>query len=151
MASLRGDIRLLRGSIESAGCEETPISKGRWLMFHNRRVWCVSSVANAEELARKLTETTWCCCAAFVLGEYLWLNDSTSPDGAQEYAVLKRNGRHGTPIQIESITFGWCGETQALEYILETLDGKDDQSLFRRDVVPLLEAPKQHGRCTHCQ
>ena len=56
-------------------------------MFHNKRVWCVSPVASAEELARKLTETTWCCCTAFALGDYLWLNDSTSPDGAQEFAI----------------------------------------------------------------
>ncbi len=57
------------------------------VMFHERRVWSVSPVASAEELAKKLTEMIWCCCNAFELGGYLWLNDSTCPDGAQEYAV----------------------------------------------------------------
>ena len=80
--------------------------------MHENRVWCVSEVATAEELVRLLTETTWCCCTGFQIGSYLFLNDSTSPDGAQEYAVCKRLDDGGL-IQIESITFGWCDEAQA--------------------------------------
>lgn len=119
-------------------------------MLHDRRVWCVSDVDSAEELARKLTETTWCCCTAFQLGEYLFLNDSTSPDGAQEYAVVKRMGDNGRPEQIESITFGWCDAAKALEYIHETLAGHYDRSGFQCQVAPALETPEQHGRCAHC-
>ena len=119
-------------------------------MFHHRRVWCVSPVASAEELAKKLTEMTWCCCTAFELGDYLWLNDSTSPDGAQEFAVLKKDGGNGKPVQIESITFGWCDEATALEYIRTTLAGKDDNNTFRREVDPVLQSPAEHGRCAHC-
>ena len=119
-------------------------------MFHHRRVWCVSPVASAEELARMLTEMTWCCCNVFELGGYLWLNDSTCPDGAQEYAVLKRDGGNGKPVQIESITFGWCDEAKALEYIRDTLDGKDDLHSFRKEVDPVLQSPAEHGRCHHC-
>ena len=119
-------------------------------MLHNHRVWCVSPVPSAEELARKLTETTWCCCTAFALGDYLWLNDSTSPDGAQEFAIVKRDGGNGTPVQIESITFGWCDEAKSLEYIRDTLAGRDDHHSFRRDVTPVLQTPEQHGRCAHC-
>jgi hypothetical protein len=119
-------------------------------MFHSNRVWCVSPVDSAEDLARKLTEVTWCCCTGFEFGGYLWLNDSTSPDGAQEYAVLKRNGDHGKPVQIESITFGWCDQAKALEYIRQTLAGKDDVNDFRREVDPVLQTPDQHRRCGHC-
>ena len=119
-------------------------------MFHDHRVWCIGEVTTAEELARKLTETTWCCCTAFVLGEYLFLNDSTSPDGAQEYAVVKRTGGNGRPEQIESITFGWCDAAKALAYIQETLAGHYDGGDFRREVAPVLESPEQHGRCAHC-
>jgi hypothetical protein len=119
-------------------------------MFHSDRVWCVGPVGSAEELARKLTETTWCCCTAFELGGYLWLNDSTSPDGAQEYAVVKQDGPHGKPVQIESITFGWCDEPKALAYIRHTLAGGDDHHDFRRDVEPSLQTPAEHGRCSHC-
>lgn len=93
---------------------------------------------------------TWCCCNAFELEGYLWLNDSTCPDGAQEYAVLKRDGGNGKPIQIESITFGWCDETTALNYIRDTLAGKDDDNTFRREVDPVLQTPAEHGRCHHC-
>lgn len=56
-------------------------------MLHKNRRWCVTPVASAEELAEKLTEMTWCGCSGFRLGGYLWLNDATSPDGAQEFAV----------------------------------------------------------------
>lgn len=119
-------------------------------MFHSRRVWCVGPVESAEELARKITETTWCCCTGFELGGYLWLNDSTSPDGAQEFAVVKMDGENGRPVQIESITFGWCNEQRALEHIQRTLTGGDDHNSFRREVEPRLDTPEQHGRCSHC-
>ena len=119
-------------------------------MFHDSRVWCVHPVASAEELAKKLTEMTWCCCTAFELVGYLWLNDSTSPDGAQEYAVLKQDGGNGKPVQIESITFGWCDEVKALAYIRDTLAGNDDRSSFCREVDPISQPPSEHGRCPHC-
>lgn len=119
-------------------------------MFHSHRVWCVSPVTSPEELAEKLTETTWCCCTGFELAGYLFLNDSTSPDGAQEYAVVKRDGGQGRPVQIESITFGWCDRTKALTYIQDTLAGKYDRSEFRPEVAPTLQTPEQHGRCSHC-
>lgn len=119
-------------------------------MLHRNRRWCATPVESAEELARKLTEMTWCCCTAFELQGYLWLNDSTSPDGAQEYAVLKKDGPEGKPVQIESITFGWCDEADALQYVRHTLAGKDDRNSFRRPVDPVLETPEEHGRCGHC-
>ena len=119
-------------------------------MFHDDRVWCVTPVDSAEELARKLMETTWTCCTAFELGGYLWLNDAMSPDGAQEYAVLKRNGPNGRTLQIESITFSWCDQATALEYIRQTLRGEDDENEFAREVSPVLQSPSEHGRCCHC-
>ena len=119
-------------------------------MFHHRRVWCVAPVASAEELAKKLTEITWCLCNAFEIGGYLWLNDSTSPDSAQEFAVLKKDGGNGKPVQIESITFSWCDEATALAFIRSTLDGYDDENEFRKEVDPVLQSPAEHGRCAHC-
>ena len=97
-----------------------------------------------------LTESTWCCCAAFELGGYLFLNDSTSEDGIQEYAVLKRDGGNGKPIQVESITFGWCDAAKALEYIQETLAGKFDQGAFAHEVEARWQTPDEHERCAHC-
>ena len=48
-------------------------------MMHNDRTWCLTPAESAEDLARKLTEMTWCCCTAFAIDRYLWLNDATSP------------------------------------------------------------------------
>ena len=119
-------------------------------MFHNRRVWCITQVDSAEELARNLTTVTWTCCTAFELGGYLWLNDATSPDGGQEYSVVKRRGPNGRALQVESITFSWCTEDHAQEHIQRTLRGDDDDNAFARQVSPRLETPEQHGRCPLC-
>ena len=117
-------------------------------MWHSNRDWCVAPIESAEMLARKLADMTWCCCQAFVIGDYFWLNDSTSPDGAQEYAVLKREGDKF--VQIESITFGWMDHDSILQAIQDTLAGNDDENDFRKDVVPTLETPEVHNRCQHC-
>ena len=119
-------------------------------MMHSNRVWSVTPVASADELARKLTETTWTCCTAFAIGEYLWLNDATCPDGAQEYAVVKRTGPDGRLLQIESITFSWCDHNKALALIEQTLRGEHDDSDFAHEVSLDLESPDEHGRCRHC-
>ena len=119
-------------------------------MMHDNRRWVVTPVESAEDLVRKLTEHTWTCCTAFALGGYLWLNDATCPDGAQEYATIKRCGRNGKPLQVESITFSWCDCRAALRYIRRTLRGEDDDNDFAFEVSPTLETPDEHGRCRHC-
>ena len=89
-------------------------------MLHSDRIWSVAEVASAEELAADLTETTWCCCQAFQITghpRYIWLNDSTSPDGAQEYAVCRLGLAKGDIRQIETITFGWCDSAKALKFV----------------------------------
>jgi hypothetical protein len=118
-------------------------------MLHSKRRWCVAPVGSAEELAHKLTETTWCGCTGFRIGEYLWLNDSTSPDGAQEFAVVKEI-EAGRWVQLESITFGWCDYERSLELILATLNGQDDRNSWRKSVHPILDAVVDHQRCLHC-
>lgn len=117
-------------------------------MLHTKRRWCVAPVASAEVLAEKLSEHTWTLCTAFQLGGYLFLNDSTSEDGAQEYAVLKVAA--AAHIQIESITFGWCKPDRALELIREVLAGKYDAAGFYGPVQPRLDTPDKHGRCGLC-
>lgn len=119
-------------------------------MLHANRVWCVSRADSAESLARQLTGTTWCGCTGFQFGCYWFLNDSTGPDGAQEYALIKIDDGHGHSLQIESITFGWCNQQQALEHIQATLAGRYDHSDFAHAVDPTIETPEQHGRCHHC-
>ncbi len=120
-------------------------------MLHDQRIWCVQQAQSPEELAKWLTEHTMCCCCGFELGGYLFLNDSTSADGAQEYGVCRKTASAGVPdVQIESITFGWCGYEQGLRYIREILAGRYDSSDFTRPVRPRLQSPTQHGRCHFC-
>lgn len=118
-------------------------------MMHKRRRWCLRPGEDAEELATQLTQHTWTLCTAFELGGYLFLNDSTSENGAQEYAVLKRqpNNRY---VQIESITFGWCTTEQAYQLIHDVLVGKYDDEAWFGGVSPAIQTREAHRDCSHC-
>ena len=76
-------------------------------MLHANRRFGVITVQSVGELVENLTEHTWTLCTGFSLGEFLFLNDSFSEDGAQEYAMV-RDGR-----QIESLTFSWMSRAEA--------------------------------------
>jgi hypothetical protein len=84
------------------------------------------------------------------LGGYLFLNDATGEDGAQEYAVVKVPENPGDPYrQVESITMSWCTEEKALGYILKALAGEYDGDGW---VIPTprLDTPTEHGSCHLC-
>jgi len=85
--------------------------------MHPERRFVVTGIASAEKLAMMLTAFTWTICSGFEHGGLLFLNDSTSEDGAQEYAVIKDSR------QVGSITFGWCTEEEAGGYIRTLLAG----------------------------
>ena len=122
-------------------------------MLHADRIWCLSEVESPEELAQMLTQQTWCCCQAFTVKgspRYVWLNDSTSEDGAQEYAAIKLGLAKGDMTQLESITFSWCDASRAEQFIHETLNGKDDNNEWARKVQATIQQPDEHGRCQHC-
>ncbi len=87
-------------------------------MLHKNRIWCVVPVETAEELAEKLTQYSWCCCNGFELDNYLWLNDATGADAAQEYACVRKPTAEDPHYrQVESITASWCTTQQMLRYI----------------------------------
>ena len=117
-------------------------------MMHSRRTFCVFPVETADDLAEKLTAHTWTLCTAFRLGDYVFLNDSTGEDGAQEYAVVRVTADPASAEQVESITFGWCDRTKALAYIRRTLAGEFDAD--GRPLTITLETPERHERCGHC-
>ena len=117
-------------------------------MFHKNRRWCVGDVESIEDLAEKLTNHVWCTCCGFRLAEYLFLNDSTGPDGAAEFAVVKLQGE--TYMQVESITFGWCNLLKAMTLIEECICGTFDNSEFSHPVQATIETAEQHGRCHAC-
>ncbi len=121
-------------------------------MMHTSRTWCIFPIATPEDLAHKLAESTWCLCTAFEIGDYLFLNDATSEDGAAEYAVLKKPATAGAPyIQLESITASWMTEERLLEFISRTLVGEIGLEVeWAREVRPRLESSEQHKRCHLC-
>ena len=118
--------------------------------MHKRRLWCVTPIATAEELAEKLVQHTWTLCTGFELQGYWFLNDATSEDAAQEYAVIKVKGPHGKPLQVESIIMSWCLTNEALDYIRKTIAGEYDDADYAATVEPKVESAEEHGRCPLC-
>lgn len=119
-------------------------------MMHKKRTWSVSQVASVDELADKLVNHTWTTCSGFYVAghsEYYFLNDSTSEDGAAEFAVVRTDGG-STFKQVESITFSWCTVEKAREYILRALAGEFDADGWNCGVL-LIDASPQH-RCHAC-
>lgn len=119
-------------------------------MWHRRRRWQVSLVDSAEELTDKLTRFTWTPCTGFQVrgSPYLFLNDATSPDGAQEWAIVLGEGE-AFP-QVESITFSWCQPFEAREYVAKALAGR---YAYLYDLIDpkQVETPDPHGSCRHCR
>lgn len=86
------------------------------MAMHKDRFWSVSSPRDEHELARDLTEGLWTLCTGFRYGGYLYLNDSTSEDAMQEYAVVRERDL----VQVESITVTRMTMDRALEFIRGT-------------------------------
>ena len=117
-------------------------------MLHSNRVWSVFPAESAEWLAQQLTHYTYCGCNGFRLGDYLFVNDATCADGAQEYGVLKESGNRY--VQVESLTFSWMTEAEASAIIHRVLAGEFDHEQYGLVDRRRLQTPKEHGRCHHC-
>ena len=76
-------------------------------MVHSKRRFGIVAVESVGQLVADLKEQSWTLCTGFALQNLLFLNDSFSENGAQEYAVV-RNGR-----QIESLTVSWMSRAEA--------------------------------------
>ena len=118
-------------------------------MWHSKRKWSIHTATSAEELAKSLTDSTWTCCQAFQLGDYLFANDATCADGAQEYGVLKPQSESHW-VQIESITFSWCSFESALKLIQQILAGEYDAQNFGLVDRSQFQPEREHGTCGHC-
>jgi len=117
-------------------------------MVHKKRVWNVKKIQSAEELAEMLTKYSWTLCAGFRYNGYLFLNDSFSEDGAQEYGVIKET----TGIQVETVTFSWCNYERALQIISEIVGGEEGYGGWNSgiDIAIQIQTPEKHGRCPLC-
>jgi hypothetical protein len=143
--------------------------------WHEKRTWVVHPIESAEALAEKLIGHSWCSCAGWSLGGYLFLNDQTSEDGAFEVAVVKPPAEPGGEWwQIESVTFGWMLESprggwehqadygrdaaaareRACElierYISGVMDPGTEGGVAWKCEPCDVESPEQHGRCHLC-
>src|SRR5438132_1817336 len=117
-------------------------------MMHSKRRWSVSEVESSKELAHRLTQRTWTCCTGFFVRahpSYLFLNDATHEVGAAEYGVIKGGLGDALHTQIESITFSWASEPEALTMINEVLAGRYDDAVYARRVHVRLQTPREHG------
>ena len=117
-------------------------------MMHTSRRFRVQTVELQSELTTKLTDGgTYCLCAGFRLANtrLLFLNDSFSEDGAQEYAVFDEL----TGAQIESITASWMTNERLDAFITETLTclAAPDTPVVA-STLPSLNHDKQP--CRHC-
>ena len=117
-------------------------------MFHSKRKWSVAKAESAEWLAEQLTQYTWCSCNGFELNGYLFVNDATSPDGAQEYAALKPDGDRY--VQVESLTFSWMDQPKALDIIRRVIVGEFDSERYGSIDRSRIQSPDEHGRCHLC-
>lgn len=116
-------------------------------MMHGRRVFRVVNGLHGERfspasLARTLTEHDWTTCSGFRIGNLVFLNDATSADGAQEYAVFDELiGK-----QIESLTVGWMKADKLEAWIVAALAGH--RGVDPWGTLPSLAHPE--GSCHAC-
>jgi hypothetical protein len=122
-------------------------------MLHKTRHWTIVDVLTLEELAPTLHKHDWCCCNGFRYKNLLFLNDATSGDGAQEYAVVRIEGdpptdsRVFTGVQIESLTVSWYESTEKLLADFKKIEsGELGQDYARVEV----RTHPNSERCGHC-
>ena len=84
--------------------------------MHTGRIWNVAGPFGPAQLAERLTKYSWTLCSGFECLGFLYLNDSTSEDAAQEYAVVRKSDL----VQVESITVSWMDADQIAAFAAET-------------------------------
>ena len=102
----------------------------------------------AAELKR---HTSWVGCAGFQLGQVLLMNDSSSEDGAQEFAVVVADSGH----QVESLTVSWFEEERLAGTLERLANGHEWVTMERdwpagQDPRERIDTPHAHGRCALC-
>jgi len=108
-------------------------------MLYPHRPHKVVDLASVQEMARKLSRTTWTGCTGFRAGSLTALNDSSGPDGAQEYAIVRDK------VQIESLTVSWM----TLDELTKTLVDLDrNGGGVPGGKIALMDHPP--GSCVHC-
>lgn len=118
-------------------------------MMHKKRRWVVQNADGPYKLAYMLTQQTWCCCQGFRWMGYLFLNDATSENGAQEYAVI----RESTGLQVESLTASWMTESSMTEFLMHLVPNAGGvHDLWTEPLdTGRLDKQGEHEPCIHCR
>jgi hypothetical protein len=113
-------------------------------MIHTDRVFGVQYVSTIKTLANQLFQYTWKCCTGYQLGDYLFLNDSLTPYGAQEFAVFRITNLDY--IQIESIAV-WTSNEEHLKGVLsQSIKSRMNFGTYQLKLEDVLE-----HRCNLCR
>lgn len=123
-------------------------------MFHTKRRWCVHDREDIREFAAELVSTTWVLCNGIRWRGLLILNDATSEDGGQEYAVI--NEKSGA--QLESLTCSWMAKQDLVRTLEALASGTWDGAPLvtrwtdQKDPRERIETPEQHRQryCGPC-
>ena len=119
-------------------------------MMHKRRVFTVETVETLDYLVMQLSKHSWCMCQGFRWSGLLILNDSTGPDGAQEYSIVREKDK----MEIESITVSWCSTEELTGYLKRCAENIDSHEFEYGVVTNTIETPEQHTAhdgCGACQ
>jgi hypothetical protein len=112
-------------------------------MKHPSRRFRLYSVTNASDLAQQLQQVQK-LCTAFLLDEYLFLNDSFRVNAQQRYTIVKLGCE--LPLELETITFSWYTVPQTIVIINRFLCGEHDRTALGSIELLYLDAPELH----HC-
>ena len=148
---------------------EIAIERWRPMPLHKRK-WCVEDVPDAETMAHELKRhASLTLCTGFRLHGYLFLNDATHEDGAQDdgtslmrctlraqrvFVVPSAVLKEATFVQIESLTVSWMSFNDLRATIQAIVTGADDDQALATfvSVTPdQIQTPAQHGRCGYCE
>lgn len=117
--------------------------KGTWSMVHVRREFRVVNERSVNLFVDRLVENTWCLCNGFRYQHLLFLNDSFSVNGAQEFAVFdERDGK-----EIDSLTVSWMSKDELTQAIARLLKTEHQESAKHK--MPSIVHPE--GSCMHCE
>lgn len=111
-------------------------------MMHQNRSFSVND-STVDEFINWVKNHTMTLCSGFKIERLVFLNDSSSEDSLQEYAVIDtRSGK-----QIESITVSWIEADRLREMVQGYLNGSKGCDLGS---VKFKVHPKG-GDCRHCR
>lgn len=116
-------------------------------MIHTDRIFNIKTCSADEMIADFEHTRSWTLCSGWRVGDTLYLNDSFSEDGAQEYAVIRAQS-DGKQAQFESVTFGWMEPEAIAAFIRETWNADLTQPEWRKLPLLAVSVRTDHGEGT---